>query len=123
MSRCIALVIILHIARRADWARAKEEGFYPPAALEGRDLIPCAGPAQLTSTANSLFKGKRDLILLCIIVGELCSPVKWEPSTIAGEFPFICGKVNLGAVALAVDLVPDADGRFELPREVATFKE
>ena len=58
--------MILHIASRADWAAACATGAYRPASLQTEGFLHCSTAAQVIGSADRYFRGRRDLVLLCI---------------------------------------------------------
>jgi uncharacterized protein (DUF952 family) len=111
---------IYHIVGLAEWVDAVEEGdsYEPPSlALEG--FIHCSTRAQVVDTANRLFSGRRDLVLLEVDTALLHSELRLEDLTGRGEpFPHIYGPLNMDAVTRVLSLKPDDQGRFNLPRDL-----
>ena len=117
--------MILHIASRAQWDRARARGAYIPRDFDSEGFIHCSTPAQAASTANSFFRGHRDLLLLCIDEDLLTAPLRYEapappggrPSGAvrSGLFPHLYGELNLDAVTEVLEFPCSADGSFELP--------
>ena len=120
--------IILHIATRADWEAALAAGSYQPASLADEGFIHGSTPAQAVGTANKYFRGRSDLILLCIDEARVAAEVRYEaPAGIADaadpraheRFPHVHGALNLDAVIRTVAFPCDRDGGFALPVELA----
>ena len=75
--------------------------------------------------ANTFYRGRLDLVLLRLDATLLGDAVRFEapvdPRTGAADasaaerFPHVYGGIALAAVVDAVDLPPDADGRFHFP--------
>lgn len=90
---------ILHITTAADWAAAKEAGSLVAPSLTDEGFIHCSTHAQVVATANRIFAGSGDLLLLEVDPGKLTAPLRWERATDVGdEFPHIYGPLNLDAV-------------------------
>lgn len=106
--------LILHITDRPSWQAAQTAGSYRHASLDSEGFIHCSMPSQLVWVANTLFKGQRDLILLCIDSERLQSELRYDP---VGDyhFPHVYGEINLDAVGQILDFEPSANGEFELP--------
>jgi uncharacterized protein (DUF952 family) len=68
-------------------------------------------------TANFLFKGRDDLLLLKIDPQKLSAPVKYEDVGDGRLFPHIYGPLDVSAVIAVVNFPPRDDGTFELPGE------
>jgi uncharacterized protein (DUF952 family) len=63
------------------------------------------------STADRVFKGSGDLLVLEVATAQLTSPLKWEQATDVGdEFPHIYGPLNADAVTGTRQLDETADG-------------
>ena len=105
---------ILHIASKADWRTALENGAYRAASLQTEGFIHCSRPDQVARVANTLYAGQADLVLLHIDPDLLQSELRWE--ALAGdEFPHVYGPINLEAVLDVTALIPAEDGRFHYP--------
>jgi uncharacterized protein (DUF952 family) len=67
------------------------------------------------ATANRIFRGSGDLLLLVVDPARLTAPLKYERATdVAAEFPHIYGPLNLDAVVDRVAL-PEGAGGYVLP--------
>ncbi len=108
--------VILHIARAADWARAKKSGVYAPQRLAQEGFVHASFLDQVLAVADALFRGKQDLVLLVIDPKRLDAPLLVE-----GGYPHIYGPVKLDAVVAAFDFPPGPDGRFGWPEGVRAF--
>jgi uncharacterized protein (DUF952 family) len=113
--------MILHIVKRHDWEDAIRKGEYAPASLETEGFIHCSTAAQVVETANLLYRGQSDLMIVCLEEGQLSSRLIYEPTAHAGDqradalFPHIYGPLNLAAVSEVYEFPCDAEGRFVLP--------
>ena len=113
--------MILHIVARADWDSALARGIYAPPSLDAEGFIHCSTSAQILRTANRFYRGRNDLIILCIDESRLEAAPKYEPPDLAlGEstanlFPHLYRPLNLDAVVSVIDFPCTADGTFELP--------
>ena len=112
--------VVFHIAARAEWEAALAAGTYRTGSLDDEGFIHCSTAEQLDRTANTLFVGRTDLVLLFIEVERLEPALRYEPvpDPPGALFPHVFGPINLAAVFEVVALQPGADGRFELPLEV-----
>ncbi len=108
--------VILHIARGADWARARESGVYAPESLAKEGFVHASFPEQVLAVANALFRGEPDLVLLVIDPKRLDAPLFVESG-----YPHIYGPVKVDAVVTAFDFPPGPDGRFGWPEGVRAF--
>lgn len=116
--------IILHIAPRVDWERAKAAGEYRAPSLESEGFIHFSTPSQVIEVANALYAERDDLVLLVVNPGQLTAPLRWEApigggdTEPAGPFPHLYGPLPVEAVATAVEFAPGPEGAFTLPDTV-----
>jgi len=117
--------VIFHIAIRADWEAALHIGSYAPPSLGAEGFIHCSTRAQIISTANLFYRGRRDLMLISIDETRLGAPLSYEAPASAQDaraaslFPHIYGALNLDAVTGADPFPCSSDGSFELPSVVS----
>jgi uncharacterized protein (DUF952 family) len=115
--------MILHITTAAEWKAAEATGVYRADTLETEGFIHCSTPEQVVGVANERFRGRTDLILLCIDPARLEPAVVFEDCYESGqEFPHIYGPLTVADVMGVVDFPPGADGRFTLPAEVTALQ-
>lgn len=116
--------MILHILMRNEWETAMRQGSYRPPSLDAEGFIHCSTIEQAVDTANLLFRGATDLLLLCIDETRLITTLKFEAPATAGDarpnlrFPHIRGALNLDAVIDAIEFPCGADGSFQLPARI-----
>jgi uncharacterized protein (DUF952 family) len=102
---------ILHITTDADWTAAQSDGELVTPSLDEEGFIHCSTFAQLEATANRIFRGSGDLLLLEVDTDQLTAPLKWERATDVGEeFPHIYGPLNVDAVIGTIPLPEGPDG-------------
>jgi uncharacterized protein (DUF952 family) len=100
---------------------AVARGTYAPGSLLDEGFIHCSTIAQVIDTANRLYRGHDDLILLLIDESRLEAELKYEEPAMmraesAGElFPHLYGELIVDAVVRVVELRCEADGSFQLP--------
>ena len=110
------MALILHIISRSRWATAAATGFYLADSLNKEGFIHCSTPEQVLSPANALYRGQKELVLLCIDPDRVQMPVVYEDCYDTGQaFPHIYGPLNVDAVVNVVDFPPGKDGFFSLP--------
>jgi uncharacterized protein (DUF952 family) len=121
------MAIVLHITTLAEWDAAHAAGSYRPASLALEGFIHCSTPAQAVGSANRYFRGRTDLVLLCIDESRVAAALRYEPpATIGGApdpraartcelFPHLYGPLALDAVVRVVAFPCDRDGGFTLP--------
>ena len=113
--------MIFHITTEKEWETAKVNGMYIAPSLENEGFIHCSKMEQIVNTANNYFRGRQDLILLCIAPEKLHAELKYEdPSgkhsaTDFGLFPHVYGPIHPQAVLRAVFFPSDGEGKFKLP--------
>lgn len=121
------MAIILHITTRDAWDVARAAGSYRAPSLEREGFLHCSTPAQAVGTAGRYFRGRGDLILLCIDEARL-PDVRYEPPAVIGgapdprageRFPHVYGPLALDAVVRVVPFPCDRDGGFTLPADAA----
>ena len=118
--------MIYHISSRDEWKRAQADGSYTTPSLIDEGFIHCSTSPQVVKVANAFYRGRRNLVLLCINPNAVSAEVKWEdpahpnPDSLpivddSEKFPHIYGAINLDAVTDVVDFPAKASGAFELP--------
>jgi len=133
------MAIVVHITTRAAWDTAIAAGRYAPPSLADEGFIHCSTPAQAVATANRYFRGRADLILLCIDAARVADTLRYEPPAPlavardpgmpgarsgapddrAGElFPHLHGPLRPDAVVEIVPFPCAPDGSFVLPAEL-----
>ena len=108
--------VIFHIATRADWAAAQAAGAYTADSLISEGFIHCSTAEQVIATANRIFRGRRDLVLLSVETSRVAAEIRYE--NLEGgtqQFPHIYGALSVDAVVAVHDFPPSADGSFALP--------
>jgi uncharacterized protein (DUF952 family) len=112
------MALLLHITRRDQWDRARFAGAYRGDTLDTEGFIHCATPEQVFRVANRLFRGQRNLVLLCIDSAKVQATIQYDTVDSGERFPHIYGPLNTDAVTRTVILQPGQDGRFELPDDL-----
>ena len=110
--------MIYHIAQNSDWVEALNAGIYLCESLESEGFIHCSTETQVIRTANRIFTGRTDLILLQIDEESLIPPLVYESAKDAEEqFPHIYGPINLDAITRVEKFLPQPDQTFMLPQQ------
>ncbi|HEX2968755.1 MAG TPA: DUF952 domain-containing protein [Bacteroidales bacterium] len=115
--------MIYHITTHEDWEKARVTGEYKAASLHSEGFIHCSTLKQTIDTANLFFKGKEDLILLCIDENKLKPECKYEnpaggrkhDPAVGNLFPHVYGPINIPAIIKIVDFPSGKNGLFMLP--------
>jgi len=108
--------IVYHISRKTDWSDALTSGAYTADSLTTEGFIHCSTAEQVIATANRLFKGRRDLVLLSVDTDKVGAEIRHENLEGGTElFPHIYGAISAAAIVRVHDFQPGADGTFALP--------
>lgn len=109
--------MIYHIAQNSDWNEAINAGIYLCDSLESEGFIHCSTESQVENTANRVFAGQMDLLLLQIDETSLIPPLVYEAAKDLPEtFPHIYGPINLEAITRAEKFLPGIDQKFTIPQ-------
>ncbi|HUY99366.1 MAG TPA: GNAT family N-acetyltransferase [Thermomicrobiaceae bacterium] len=113
--------IVLHLTTRQAWERAAAGAPYRGDTLDREGFIHCSTPAQVVRVADAFYRGRPDLVLLCVDPARLSSELRWEAAPDGQRFPHVYGPIDRAAVVAVVDLAPGPDGRFTLPDAVSAL--
>ena len=111
--------MIYHITEKQTWGDAKTQGQYSIDSLKTDGFIHFSTKEQVVDVANYLYKGKRDLVLLCVDENKTTHKVVFEDLKGHGIFPHLYGPLNLDAVLRVVNFPVGTDGIFVLPKNLA----
>ena len=112
--------LIYHIARRADWESARTSGLYTADSLATEGFIHCSTARQVLATAQRIFAGRTDLVLIAIDSARVKAAIRYENLEGGRElFPHIYGPLEMIAVIAAHAFPPNADGGFDWPAALA----
>lgn len=97
--------IVYHVTTKADWGKARQQGFYLAPSLADEGFIHCSQEHQVAGVLERYFEGQTDLVKLVIDTDKLTSKFvfDWSPS-MADTFPHIYGPVNQDAVVDVITL-------------------
>jgi uncharacterized protein (DUF952 family) len=97
--------IIYHVTTKADWDKAKQQGFYETLSLADEGFIHCSQEHQVAGVLERYFEEQTDLVKLVIDTDQLTSKFvfDWSPS-MADTFPHVYGPINLDAVIKVIGL-------------------
>lgn len=104
--------LLFHIATAADWAQSGDP--YLPADFKREGFVHCSTGQQVIGTANRLFRGRPDLLLLMIDVSRVHAPIRYENLYGGAElFPHIYAGLPRDAVIAMEPLAAREDGSFD----------
>jgi uncharacterized protein (DUF952 family) len=109
--------VILHIAKREQWEKAKLEGVYRGDTLDSQGFIHCSTSKQIVKVANALFRAQKGLVLLYIATSKVQSEIRYESAGSEELYPHIYGPLNIDAVIKVTHFEPAENCRFTLPKE------
>jgi uncharacterized protein (DUF952 family) len=108
---------LVHICGADEWSRvAGGGGEIQPDPVGPVGFVHLSTPQQVHLPANRLYRGRTDLLLLCIDPAALDAPVRWEPGVPTDPasmlFPHLYGPLPASAVIAVTAYLPDSDGTF-----------
>lgn len=104
---------IFHITSKREASEAARSGEYKPDAFALEGFIHCSYAHQVIATANRIFRGRRDLVVLEIDPAALDCRVVDENLEGGSElFPHIYGRLKMAAVVQVRELPCDSAGGF-----------
>lgn len=109
---------IQHLVGRSDWDKiaGRPGANYRAASLDVVGFIHCSRGPQILAPANTLYRGRDDMVMLLIDVDAVPSPVVYEDCYESGEqFPHVYGPIPVAAVVDVIDFPCEPDGSFQLP--------
>ena len=78
--------LIYHLVPRSVWDRAPA-GPYRADSLATEGFIHCSTAAQVVGSADRYFRGRGDLVLLCIDESRVAGELRYEPPAVIGGAP------------------------------------
>jgi len=103
--------VIFHIVESGKWPANS----YEPSSLEKDGFVHCSTGEQLVGTANRLFSGQGDLLVLVIDSQRLKAKVVFEAAPDgSGEFPHVYGPISRRAVVGVYGLPAGDDGGYDV---------
>lgn len=97
-------------------------GVYRTPTLEDEGFIHFSEPSRVARAADFLYRGRTDLVLLCVDPDRLTAELRYEALTTDAPFPHLYGPLNLEAVVRVVPFPPLPDGTFQLPAEAGRLE-
>lgn len=107
--------LIFHLVKKEDWKQYKQDARYRPETLDSDGFIHCSSGRDIEDTANRLFKGEKDLLLIVINTTLIEPELRYENDGDTGpKYPHIYGPLNLDAVIDKIELATEDDGTFKI---------
>jgi|SRR5690625_379632 len=107
--------LIFHVTTDEYFSAHKSFNNYKPETLDTKGYIDCSKGSQIEETANRIFSGENELLLLIIDLSTLSAEVKYETDRQTSEkFPHIYGPLNMDAVMDKFTIHAEEDGRFKI---------
>jgi uncharacterized protein (DUF952 family) len=111
--------VLFHITSADELRAAGQSGTYTPKAFGEDGFVHCSYGHQVAATANRIFRGRSDLVVLEIDPARLPGPVIDENLEGGAElFPHVYGPLPLSAVVQVHRLPCDEAGRFAVPAAI-----
>jgi uncharacterized protein (DUF952 family) len=108
--------LIYHLARKADFDRARAQGCYGGAREDDADgFMHFSTAAQVVESAARHRAGEPDLVLIAVDPERLGAALRWEPARGGTLFPHLYGPLDLALVAWTHALQLGPDGRHRFP--------
>ncbi|HZK28950.1 MAG TPA: DUF952 domain-containing protein [Clostridia bacterium] len=116
--------MILHCMKKATWESVKDRKYCGEKNLEMDGFIHCSPVEYFWRVAPNFRNIEEDLVLLCLDVDRLESPIKWEEGEPGGKryYPHIYGLINLDAVIQTLPYLKDKDGNWLKNKELEPFQ-
>lgn len=111
--------LIFHLVTEENWKQYKQDSMYSPQSIEEEGFIHCSTGKLIEETANRLFEGRDDVLLLIINSSLIDEEVKYELDEDLGKkFPHIYGPISIRCIIDKIKLAPESDGRFDISFKV-----
>lgn len=105
---------LYHITSEPEAEVAKEFGQYRPEGFAREGFVHCSYAHQVEATANRLFRGRRDLVLLEIDPTRVgCRVVDENLEGGTELFPHVYGPIPMSAIVRVHPFVSGVDGTFD----------
>lgn len=111
--------MIYHLVKESSWQDFKNKVYYSSNSLDREGFIHCSYKDQLIKVANTLYRGSKDLIVLCINEEKVEHILKVEDLYNLNEnYPHLYGELPINAVEKVVKIEMLKDGTFKEPNLV-----
>ena len=106
--------LLFHLTTKEEWRTYSSRGFVAPESLQTEGFIHTSLGTQVEETANRIFSGRDDMLLLVIDPMRIQEPIKYEVAENGEKYPHIYGKFSIDAVIDKLTLIPDKKGVFSI---------
>ena len=106
--------LLFHLTSKEEWKAYSKEGYINPESLTTEGFIHTSTGEQVEETANRIFKGREDMLLLVIDPLRIQEPIKHEKAENGEVYPHIYGKISLDAIIDKLTLMPAKNGNFSV---------
>lgn len=107
--------LLFHLTTKENWDNYKKNGRYEPESLESEGFIHCSSGSQIKETANRIFAGKDQILLLVLDASMVREDIKYEKDEETGEkFPHIYGPLSVNAVIDKIEIKAEDNGKFNI---------
>jgi uncharacterized protein (DUF952 family) len=121
VSKALASETLFYIVKQSDWLTYANKASFSPPSLSRDGFISLLTPEQVIPTAQVLFQGQKDLLLLKLNLSSADPLLKWDE--LAGNeasSPRYYGELPRRFVKKVERFQPRKDGNFSLPNEPLT---
>jgi len=108
--------MIFHIVTEENWFQEKSHAFYRPNSLARDNYIHCSFEDQILRVAETLYRGREDILLLCIDETKLEKILRVEDLFNLNEkYPHLYGSLPTNTIEKVVKLEINKKGDFVKP--------
>src|SRR4051812_36238 len=105
---------IYHLVPKLAWEHAAP-GPYRACSLATEGFIHCSNADQVAASANRYYAEENDLLMLCLDVGRITSPVLDEPARGGELFPHVYGPIDREAIVEVRKMARGPESRWMFP--------
>lgn len=102
-----------------NWPEIQKSGIYKPDSLDTEGFVHCTRASQMFFVANKFFN-REHMILWLVDPTLLTAPVKYEGKLNSNLYPHIYGPLNVSAIIDTKEMMPSADGTYEIPSDFSS---
>jgi len=110
----MSIDLLFHITSQDQWRNYSTNGYIEPDSLQEEGFIHTSKGDQVEETANRLFSGEENILLLVIDPLRIQEPLKYETAENGLKYPHIYGKISIDAVIDKIPISPDKSGKYNV---------